>query len=75
MLRSSCSKNREKNVVRRMFEDDINAKYFIMIDADDTYDITNIDANLKIMKNENFDMMVAEKEFIMILDISERSYF
>ena len=55
-------KNRGKgNVVRRMFEDDINAKYFIMIDADDTYDITNIDANLKIMKNENFDMMVAKR--------------
>ena len=49
------------NVVRRMFEDNINAKYFIMIDADDTYDITNIKKNLSIMKNESFDMMVAKR--------------
>ena len=33
------------NVVRRMFEEDIDAKYFIMIDADDTYDISNIKKN------------------------------
>ena len=49
------------NVVRRMFEDNINAKYFIMIDADNTYDITNIKKNLFIMENESFDMMVAKR--------------
>ena len=44
-----------------MFEDNINAKYFIMIDADNTYDITNIKKNLFIMENESFDMMVAKR--------------
>ena len=44
-----------------MFEDDIDAKYFIMIDADNTYEIANINKNLSIMKNENFDMMVAKE--------------
>ena len=44
-----------------MFEDDIDAKYFIMIDADNTYEIANINKNLSIMKNENFDMMVAKR--------------
>ena len=37
-----------------MFEDNINAKYFIMIDADNTYDISNIKKKLNIMKNEKF---------------------
>ena len=32
-----------------------------MIDADNTYDISNIKKNLNIMKNENFDMMVAKR--------------
>ena len=30
------------NVVRRMFEENINANFFIMIDVDNTYDITDI---------------------------------
>ena len=49
------------NVVRRMFEENINANFFIMIDADNTYDITDIKNNLKKMKDENFDMMVAKR--------------
>ena len=49
------------NVVRRMFEDNLDYNYFIMIDADNTYDISNIKKNLNIMKNENFDMMVAKR--------------
>ena len=44
-----------------MFEDNLDYNYFIMIDADNTYDISNIKKNLNIMKNENFDMMVAKR--------------
>ena len=35
------------NVVRRMFSDVIDANYFIMIDADNTYDISQISEALK----------------------------
>ena len=55
------NKKGKGNVVRRMFEDNLDYNYFIMIDADNTYDISNIKKNLKIMKNENFDMMVAKR--------------
>ena len=55
------NKKGKGNVVRRMFEDDLDYNYFIMIDADNTYDISNIKKNLNIMKNENFDMMVAKR--------------
>ena len=44
-----------------MFEENINANFFIMIDADNTYDIANIKDILKKMKDENFDMMVAKR--------------
>ena len=55
------NKKGKGNVVRRMFEDNLDYNYFIMIDADNTYDISNIKKNLKIMKNENLDMMVAKR--------------
>ena len=55
------NKKGKGNVVRRMFEDNLDYKYFVMIDADNTYDISNIKKNLNIMKNENFDMMVAKR--------------
>ena len=55
------NKKGKGNVVRRMFEDNLDYNYFIMIDADNTYDISNIKKNLNIMKNENFDMMVAKR--------------
>ena len=55
------NKKGKGNVVRRMFEDNLDYKYFVMIDADNTYDISNIKKNLNIMKNESFDMMVAKR--------------
>ena len=55
------NKKGKGNVVRRMFEDNLDYNYFVMIDADNTYDISNIKKNLNIMKNENFDMMVAKR--------------
>ena len=55
------NKKGKGNVVRRMFEDNLDYNYFVMIDADNTYDISNIKKNLNIMKNENLDMMVAKR--------------
>ena len=49
------------NVVRRMFSDVIDADYFIMIDADNTYDVSSISKALKKMINEQFDMLVAKR--------------
>ena len=36
------NKKGKGNVVRRMFEDNLDYNYFVMIDADNTYDISNI---------------------------------
>ena len=33
-----------------MFEENTKAEYFIMIDADNTYDISNINKNINLMK-------------------------
>ena len=55
------NKKGKGNVVRRMFEDNLDYNYFVMIDADNTYDISNIKKNLNKMKNEKFDMMVAKR--------------
>ena len=55
------NKKGKGNVVRRMFEDNLDYNYFVMIDADNTYDISNIKKNLIKMKNEKFDMMVAKR--------------
>ena len=49
------------NVVRRMFSDVIDANYFIMIDADNTYDVSQISEALKKMISEKFDMLVAKR--------------
>ena len=49
------------NVVRRMFEENTKAEYFIMIDADNTYDISNINKNINLMKKESYEMMVAKR--------------
>ena len=49
------------NVVKRMFSDDLDANFFIMIDGDNTYDVHNISKLMKIMKNGNYDMLVAKR--------------
>ena len=49
------------NVVRRMFSDVIDANYFIMIDADNTYDVSQVSEALKKMINEKIDMLVAKR--------------
>ena len=39
----------------------IQERYFIMIDADNTYDISNINKNINLMKKESYEMMVAKR--------------
>lgn len=54
-------KNRGKgNVVRRMFSQ-IDADIFVMIDADDTYDVSCINKMINLLKEENLDMVVAKR--------------
>ena len=55
------TKRGKGNVVRRMFLDNSDADFYIMIDADDTYDIENINDAIKRMKDGDYDMMVAKR--------------
>ena len=49
------------NVVRQMFSDEIEAKYFVMVDGDDTYDVSKIYEVLLVMDKYNYDMMVGKR--------------
>tara|TARA_B100000900_G_C20488222_1_gene678399 strand:+ start:218 stop:1138 length:921 start_codon:yes stop_codon:yes gene_type:complete len=49
------------NVVRQMFSDQINAKYFVMVDGDDTYDVSKLNEILITMDKYNYDMMVGKR--------------
>ena len=48
------------NVVRRMFAD-VEGDIFVMIDADDTYDISNIKNMINTLEKESLDMIVAKR--------------
>ena len=48
------------NVVRRMFAD-IEGDIFVMIDADDTYDVSNIDSMIDLLVSNNLDMIVGKR--------------
>ena len=49
------------NVVRRMFSDQIEADYFIMIDGDNTYDVSKLDDMVKLMTKFNYDMLIGKR--------------
>ena len=49
------------NVVRCMFSDQIDADYFVMIDGDNTYDVSEIDEMLKLMTKFNYDMIIGKR--------------
>lgn len=51
------------NVVRRMFAD-IDADIYVMIDGDATYDISSIPNLIKILEDENLDMVVGVRQEI-----------
>ena len=44
-----------------MFSDEIDAKYFVMVDGDDTYDVSKIYEVLLVMDKYNYDMMVGKR--------------
>ena len=49
------------NVVRRMFSDQIDADYFVMIDGDNTYDVSKLNKMLELMEQFNYDMIVGKR--------------
>lgn len=49
------------NVVKQMFSDDLDANFFIMIDGDDTYDVSKINEMLNEMTKYNLDMIVGKR--------------
>ncbi len=55
------SKKGKGNVVRKMFSDPLEAEYFIMIDGDNTYDVSKLNEMLKIMKKNDYDMIVGKR--------------
>ena len=49
------------NVVRQMFSDNFDANFFVMVDGDDTYDVSGIDQMLSKMIKYNLDMVVGKR--------------
>ena len=49
------------NVVRKMFSDNYEYDYYIMVDGDNTYDLRNINKMLDHVKNEKFDMVIGKR--------------
>lgn len=49
------------NVVRKMFSDNYEYDYYIMVDGDNTYDLSNINKMLHHAQNENFDMVIGKR--------------
>ena len=49
------------NVVRSMFSDQIDADYFVMIDGDNTYDVSKLNKMLELMEKFNYDMVVGKR--------------
>ena len=54
------SKRGKGNVIKQMFED-ISAKYYILIDADDTYPVDKSIEMLDLIKKEKLDMIVGDR--------------
>ena len=49
------------NVVRKMFSDNYEYDYYIMVDGDNTYDLSNVNKMLHHVQNENFDMVIGKR--------------
>lgn len=48
------------NVIRRMFRE-INANIYVLVDADDTYDVNDLDKLISPIKNKNADMVIGDR--------------
>ena len=44
-----------------MFSEKIEASFFVMVDGDDTYDVTELNEIIKKMDKYNYDMMVGKR--------------
>ena len=44
-----------------MFSDKIDADYFVMVDGDNTYDLSNLNKMLELMEKFNYDMIVGKR--------------
>ncbi len=55
------NKKGKGNVVRSMFSDKIDADYFVMVDGDYTYDLSNLNKMLELMEKFNYDMIVGKR--------------
>ena len=55
------TKRGKGNVVRQMFSESIEASFFVMVDGDDTYDVTGLKEIIKKMDKYNYDMMVGKR--------------
>ena len=49
------------NVVRKMFSDSFDAEIFVMVDGDDTYDVSNLKKMLNEMEIFDYDMIVGKR--------------
>ncbi len=49
------------NVVRSMFSDQIEADYFIMIDGDNTYDVSKLNEMIDLMSKFKYDMIIGRR--------------
>ena len=55
------NKKGKGNVVRSMFSDKIDADYLVMVDGDNTYDLSNLNKMLELMEKFNYDMIVGKR--------------
>ena len=44
-----------------MFSDNYEYDYYIMVDGDNTYDLSNVNKMLHHVQNENFDMVIGKR--------------
>ena len=49
------------NVVRKMFSDNYEYDYYLMVDGDNTYDLSNVNKMLYHVQNDNFDMVIGKR--------------
>ena len=49
------------NVVRKMFSDNYEYDYYIIVDGDNTYDLSNVNKMLYHVENEKYDMVIGKR--------------
>ena len=49
------------NVVKKMFSDNYDANCYVMVDGDDTYDVSKINQMIEHILNDKFDMVIGKR--------------